>query len=166
MMGEVTKVFLGASALMSNGSVLSRVGTACVALLANSNHIPVLVGCETYKICNRVQLESITGNELGDPEEVACTDCARVGPSNRWNVILDSRNGGTGEATSEKKENNVLANWKDQPNLKLLSLMYDLTPSDFVTGIVTEVGILPPSSVAVLLREMSPESAFTDTNAA
>ncbi|KAL7537466.1 hypothetical protein ACHAXR_007978, partial [Thalassiosira sp. AJA248-18] len=42
MMREVTKVFLGASALMSNGSVLSRVGTACVALLANSNHIPVL----------------------------------------------------------------------------------------------------------------------------
>ena len=54
----------------------------------------------------------------------------------------------------------MLSNWKDQPNLKLLNLMYDLTPSDFVTGIVTEVGILPPSSVAVLLREMSPESQF------
>jgi translation initiation factor eIF-2B subunit delta len=153
MMGEVTKVFLGASALMSNGSVLSRIGSACVALLANSNHIPVLVGCETYKICNRVQLESITGNELGDPDEVACTDCARVGPSH----------GTSGEVT-KKKEKDVLANWKDQPNLKLLSLMYDLTPSDFVTGIVTEVGILPPSSVAVLLREMSPESAFSTDN--
>jgi len=153
MMGEVTKVFLGASALMSNGSVLSRVGTACVALLANSNHILVLVGCETYKICNRVQLESITGNELGDPEEVACTDCARVGPSNRWNEMFDGRGGG-GEEMSEKKEKYVLADWKDQPNLKLLSLMYDLTPSDFVTGIVTEVGILPPSSVAILLRKM------------
>ena len=158
LMGEVTKVFLGASALMSNGSVLSRVGTACVALLANSNHIPVLVACETYKICNRVQLESITGNELGDPEEVACTDSARVGPSNRWNDMFDDR-GGDGGGTSEKKEKDVLANWKELSNLKLLSLMYDLTPSDFVTGIVTEVGILPPSSVAVLLREM----AFTDT---
>lgn len=152
MMREVTKVFLGASALMSNGSVLSRVGTACVALLAKSNHIPVLVGCETYKICNRVQLESITGNELGDADEVACTDCARVGPSNKWS-------GG------EKKEE-VLADWKKQQNLKLLNLMYDLTPSDFVTGVVTEVGILPPTSVAVLLREMSPESesAFKGTD--
>ncbi|KAL7429009.1 hypothetical protein ACHAXH_003443 [Discostella pseudostelligera] len=154
MMREVTKVFLGASALMSNGSVLSRVGTACVALLANSNHIPVLVGCETYKICNRVQLESITGNELGDADEVACTDCARVGPSNRWNEMSDG-----GE--EKRNEEDELAGWKDQPNLKLLSLMYDLTPSDFVTGIVTEVGILPPTSVAVLLREMSPESAST-----
>lgn len=167
MMGEVTKVFLGASALMSNGSVLSRIGTACVALLANSNHIPVLVGCETYKICNRVQLESITGNELGDPDEVACTDCARVGPTNRWNGIMTDgggRRGSGGEETGKKKEKDVLVNWKDQPNLKLLSLMYDLTPSDFVTGIVTEVGILPPSSVAVLLREMSPESAFSTDN--
>jgi translation initiation factor eIF-2B subunit delta len=81
MMREVTKVFL------SNGSVLSRVGTACVALLANANHIPVLVGCETCKICNRVQLESITGNELGDAEEVACTDCARVG----WDLQIDGQ---------------------------------------------------------------------------
>lgn len=159
MMGEVTKVFLGASALMSNGSVLSRIGTACVALLANSNHIPVLVGCETYKICNRVQLESITGNELGDPDEVAYTDCARVGP-----IVSDDGGRSGGKETGKKKEKDMLANWKDQPNLKLLSLMYDLTPSDFVTGIVTEVGILPPSSVAVLLREMSPESAFSTDN--
>ena len=160
MMREVTKVFLGASALMSNGSVLSRVGTACVALLANSNHIPVLVGCETYKICNRVQLESITGNELGDAEEVACTDCARLRPCNMWSDVMKSSCDGDEEKTEKSNEGDVLSNWKDQPNLKLLNLMYDLTPSDFVTGIVTEVGILPPSSVAVLLREMSPESQF------
>lgn len=146
-------MFLGAAALMSNGSVLSRVGTACVALLAQSNHIPVLVCCETYKICNRVQLESITGNELGDADEVACTDCERTGPTNRW--------------AGEKKKEEFLEDWKNQPNLKLLNLIYDLTPSDFVTGVVTEVGILPPTSVAVLLREMSPQendSAFKGTD--
>jgi translation initiation factor eIF-2B subunit delta len=37
-----------------------------------------------------------------------------------------------------------------------------VTPSEFVSGIVTEVGIIPPSSVAVLLREMNPQdSAFS-----
>ena len=96
------------------------------------------------------------GKELGDAEEVAFTDCAKVGPFNRWNVM---ENRGSREK-NEGRQVDVLADWKDQPNLKLLNLMYDLTPSDFVTGIVTEVGILPPSSVAVLLREMSPESAF------
>ena len=149
LMRDVTKVFLGGAALMSNGSVLSRIGTACVALLANSNRIPLLVACETYKICSRVQLESITSNELGDAEEVACTDCARTASSNRWRET----------PVEEEKNDDILSDWKDQPNLKLLNLMYDLTPPDYVTGIVTEVGILPPSSVAVLLREMSPENS-------
>ena len=35
-----------------------------------------------------------------------------------------------------------------------LNLLYDLTPSELVGGVVTETGLLPGSSVAVLLREM------------
>jgi len=124
IMQDVTKVFLGASALMSDGSVLSRVGTACVALLAQSSNKTVLVCCETYKMSNRVQLESITGNELGSPQFVVSKD---------------------------------LQGFRDQKNLMLLNLLYDLTPSNVVSGIVTEMGILPPTSVAVLLRELNPE---------
>ena len=117
VMKEVTKVFLGASALRSDGSVLARVGTACVALAARGK--PVLVCAETYKISHRVQLESITSNELGDPADVVGGELG--------------------------------------PNLRVINLLYDLTPSSFVSGIVTEMGILPPTSVAVLLREMNPQ---------
>jgi translation initiation factor eIF-2B subunit delta len=57
VMKQVAKVFLGTSAWMSNGaSYDGRVGTACVALLAQDNHIPVLACCETYKISNKVRL--------------------------------------------------------------------------------------------------------------
>lgn len=134
VMKEVTKVFLGASALMSNGSILSRVGTASVALMASSHNVPVLVCCETYKISNRVQLESITGNELGDPDG--------------FNSLSKNAN----------KDRNA-----GRESLRLLNLLYDLTPSEFVSGIVTEMGILPPTSVAVLLREMNPqESGFKE----
>jgi len=121
---DVTKVLLGASALMSDGSVLGRVGTACVALAAHTQHIPVLVCSETYKISNRVQLEALTGNELGNPADVS---------------------------------SETLKDWKETDNLKLLNLVYDLTPASFVSGIVTEFGIVPPTSVAVLLREMNPQ---------
>jgi translation initiation factor eIF-2B subunit delta len=121
---DVTKVLLGASALMSDGSVLGRVGTACVALAAHAQHIPVLVCSETYKISNRVQLEALTGNEIGNPEAVS---------------------------------SETLKDWKELDNLKLLNLVYDLTPASFVSGIVTEFGIVPPTSVAVLLREMNPQ---------
>lgn len=65
MMHEVTRVFLGASSILSNGTVYSRVGTACVAMVAHEFHVPVLVCCETYKFHERVQLDSICSNELG-----------------------------------------------------------------------------------------------------
>jgi translation initiation factor eIF-2B subunit delta len=51
--------------VLSNGTVYSRVGTACVAMVAHSFHVPVLVCCEAYKFHERVQLDSICSNELG-----------------------------------------------------------------------------------------------------
>lgn len=36
-----------------------------------------------------------------------------------------------------------------------IDLLYDLTPASYVSGIVTELGIVPPSSIAVLLRELN-----------
>lgn len=65
IMHEVTRVFLGASSILSNGTVYSRVGTASVAMVAHAFGIPVLVCCEAYKFHERVQLDSICANELG-----------------------------------------------------------------------------------------------------
>ena len=65
IMHEVTRVFLGASSVLSNGTVYSGVGTACVAMIAHSFCVPVLVCCEAYKFHERVQLDSICSNELG-----------------------------------------------------------------------------------------------------
>lgn len=131
VMQQVTKVFLGASALLVNGSIYGRIGTACVALLAKSHHVPVLVCCETYKISNKVQLESITQNELGDPYDLLL-------PKNNTNGRKDKKK-------TVSKPN----------NLKAANLLYDVTPDKFVSGIITELGIIPPTSVAVLLREMN-----------
>lgn len=65
IMHEVTKVFLGAASVFSNGTVYSRVGTACVAMVAHAFRVPVLVCCESYKFQERVLLDSICTNELG-----------------------------------------------------------------------------------------------------
>lgn len=65
IMHEVTRVFLGASSIFSNGTVYSRVGTACVAMVAHQFRVPVLICCEAYKFHKRVQLDSICSNELG-----------------------------------------------------------------------------------------------------
>lgn len=64
-LSQVTKVLLGAHALLANGSVMSRVGCSQIALTAKAYNIPVLVCCETYKFCERVQTDSFVFNELG-----------------------------------------------------------------------------------------------------
>lgn len=44
---------------------MSRVGTAQLALVARAHNVPVLVCCETYKFCERVQTDAFVSNELG-----------------------------------------------------------------------------------------------------
>ncbi|EFJ52442.1 eukaryotic translation initiation factor 2B delta, partial [Volvox carteri f. nagariensis] len=124
---EVTKVFLGAAAVLSNGTVLSRAGTAAVAMMAHAHSKPVMICCETHKFNERVQLDSITHNELGDPEALA--------------------------VVSGKPEVTALEGWSEHPRLRLLNLKYDLMPAEYVTMVVTEFGMVPPTSVPVILRE-------------
>jgi translation initiation factor eIF-2B subunit delta len=63
---QVTKVFLGAHAVLANGGIMSRVGSSQVALIAKASNVPVLVCCETYKFSERVQTDSFVFNELGN----------------------------------------------------------------------------------------------------
>ncbi|XP_037541357.1 translation initiation factor eIF-2B subunit delta isoform X2 [Nematolebias whitei] len=121
---EVSKVFLGAHALLANGYVMSRVGTSQIALVAKAFNVPVLVCCETYKFCERVQTDSFVSNELDDPDDLIVT----------------------------RKGKTQLENWQEVPSLGLLNLVYDVTPPDFVDLVITELGMIPCTSVPVVLR--------------
>lgn len=125
---EVSKVFVGAHTLLANGNVISRAGTAVVAMMAHAKNIPVIVLCESYKFCDLAQLDSICSNELWNPDD------------------LVERSYG---------DNSPLKGWREQNNLKLLNLVYDLTPMSFVSLVITDVGLIPPTSVPVVLREYS-----------
>mmetsp|Transcript_8740 Transcript_8740/g.12127 ORF Transcript_8740/g.12127 Transcript_8740/m.12127 type:complete len:507 (+) Transcript_8740:26-1546(+) len=70
VMKDATKVLLGASCLLSNGSMLAPAGTAMVAALAKARQVPVLVAAESYKFSDKVQLDSIVFNELGNGAEI------------------------------------------------------------------------------------------------
>ncbi|KAL0380962.1 UNVERIFIED_CONTAM: Translation initiation factor eIF-2B subunit delta [Sesamum angustifolium] len=88
---------------------------------------PSLICCEAYKFHERVQLDSICFNELGDPDAVS-RDYTR-------------------------KEINSLDGWANSENLQPLNLIYDATPSDYVSMIITDYGMVPPTSVPVIVRE-------------
>ena len=44
---------------------MSRIGSSIIAMVAKANNVPVLVCCETYKFCERVQTDAFVFNELG-----------------------------------------------------------------------------------------------------
>lgn len=50
------------------------------------------------------------------------------------------------------EKDSPLANWRQSKYLQPLNLLYDVTPPDFVTAVVTELGFLPCTSVPVVLR--------------
>ncbi|KAI5442602.1 hypothetical protein KIW84_011590 [Lathyrus oleraceus] len=118
IMHEVSRVFLGAESILSNGTVYSRVGTASVAMVAHASRVPVIVCCEAYKFHERVQLDSICSNELGDPDAIS--------------------------SVQGRVDVNHLDGWSDIENLQLLNLIYDAMPSDYVSMIVTDYGMVPP----------------------
>lgn len=126
-MEDATRVFLGAHAMMANGCLYSRVGTAVIAMLAHSRDIPVIVCCESVKFTERVALDSIVNNEVSPAEELLARGAEGEDEIKRWQAV---------------------------PNLQLLNIMYDVTPAQFLKMIVTEYGILPPSSVPAVLRNL------------
>ena len=69
LLQEVSRVLLGASAVMANGAVYARVGTAAVAAIAASKKVPCLVCCASHKFHERCQMDSITHNEIGEAAE-------------------------------------------------------------------------------------------------
>ncbi|CAD7676748.1 unnamed protein product [Nyctereutes procyonoides] len=72
---EVSKVLLGAHALLANGSVMSCLGTAQLELVAAAHNMPVLVCCEAGKFCEY------------EPEDLLCERGEHLALANRQNHL-------------------------------------------------------------------------------
>lgn len=77
----------------------------------------------------------------GNPDDLVETNKASQSAYNR--ALPSSSTGSSAHSTP-------LAGWREQPNLKLLNLMYDVTPSEYITVVVTEVGLIPCTSAPVV----------------
>ncbi len=162
----VTKCFLGASAMLGNGNLLSRAGSAIVAMMAkdcSGKHtarvVPVLVLCETVKFTAKAALDSIILNEVADPDALIEADEPAIlstprsaappePPKNKKQGNQKDKN--EDDDPDDKNQAKGLEGWKDQPNLFLLNLMYDVTPAELLDLVVCELGSLPPRAVPVV----------------
>eukprot|EP00828_Plagiopyla_frontata_P031982 TRINITY_DN4177_c0_g1_i1.p1 TRINITY_DN4177_c0_g1~~TRINITY_DN4177_c0_g1_i1.p1 ORF type:complete len:209 (+),score=23.77 TRINITY_DN4177_c0_g1_i1:238-864(+) len=57
-MKMASKIFVGTSSVLINGSVVSRVGTGLLSCIGFSSRVPFIVFCETYKLSERSQLDA------------------------------------------------------------------------------------------------------------
>ncbi|OQN97426.1 hypothetical protein B0A48_16585 [Cryoendolithus antarcticus] len=135
-MKDATLVLLGARSMLSNGRLVSRVGTASIALHASHADVPVIVLCESVKFTGKVALDSVVLNEIAPPEE----------------LLLPEASPTTMDGDEEGAKVKTLADWRDIPGLQILNLMYDVTPAEYIRMVICEYGSLPPSSVPVVHR--------------
>ena len=141
VMNEATRVILGSSAMLSNGSMLAPAGTALISSLAKSKDVPVIAVCESYKFSEKVQLDSIVYNELGSAKEIAIASKT----SESGNIVIPQLNPGYCGAAG--KVDNTLP-------FQVLNLRYDCTPIGNISAVATETGLIPPTSIPVLIREL------------
>ncbi|ODV79378.1 putative translation initiation factor eIF-2B subunit [Suhomyces tanzawaensis NRRL Y-17324] len=168
---DVDCAFLGVHAMLSNGRLYSRVGTGLIAMMCHTRNIPVLTCCESIKFSDKVQLDSVTNNELADCDDLI-EDINSKKPPQKKSFALEqfiqqceaeSKDTKTKQPTKKGQANEVkevqdtnkspLQDWRNMPSLNILNVMYDLTPPEYIKKVVTELGALPPSSVPVILRE-------------
>ena len=133
---------MGASAVFSNGAVMSRVGTSVVATVAYHYKKPVIILSETFKFSEAVRLDSFVWNEIGNPEELV--DIRILSPSEKLPTLLAHGNEGI---------QGPLKDWRSINPLKLLNIHYDVTPSKFITMIACDLCQIPPTSCLGVLRE-------------
>ena len=131
---RTTKVFIGASYVLGNGGVVSQMGTSMVAYIASQHKVPVIAFCETYKFTQRVNLDQIKNNEMGNPKEMT------------HNYLLPIE-------WTQKDRDSMLT----QRNLTVYNLKYDLTEMGCINMILCEIGRVSPVSVSVVVDEFNAE---------
>ncbi|WP_256393228.1 ribose 1,5-bisphosphate isomerase [Natronoarchaeum rubrum] len=127
---SVDHVLVGADSIAADGSVINKVGTSGLAVVAREQGVPVMVAAATIKL----HPETLTGHTV----EIERRAESEVLTDEERTAIVGSNEG-------ERSDDGSFA--VDNP-------AFDVTPPRFVDAIVTERGQFPPESIVTLMREL------------
>lgn len=109
----MNKIILGADVIMSDGSIVNKIGSYDIAASAYLNKIPVYAAVNLLK--------------------------------------YDGRNNMTIERRSDREI------WPNKPQrVKILNFAFDVVPARFITGLITEFGIIKPSQAKMYVNKYYP----------
>ena len=136
---------------------MGKLGTSLVAMAGFESHIPVIACCETYKFSDKVQLETAAFEETSDPEFLknprSIPQVQLVSNPNQKSTSLPV------SAPSRCKSKGQIAGstaTQATPQPKYLNVVYDITSSKYINVVITEIGLIPCTSIPVVLREYRP----------
>lgn len=133
-MNQVTQCFVGAEGVMENGGVVSRLGTYQMGILAKSAGKPFYVVAESHKF---VRLYPMGQHDLGIEQNIVHFTTADEEESVDGKSITDegvADMDGSGAASPGEGYRGANA--------------VDYTPPKYISGIITESGVLVPSAVS------------------
>jgi ribose 1,5-bisphosphate isomerase len=107
VMKDANKVFVGCDAIFYDGSIINKIGTFPMAIVAKQFGKPFYVVGETIKITEKVDIEQRSPDEVIDPRKLS--------------------------------------------GAKIINPAFDVTPSDFITAIITERGKVSPEMIRKIL---------------
>lgn len=120
IMESVDIVLVGAEAVVENGGCVNKLGTYALATCAKAHGKPFYVASESYKFARLYPLNQ--------------KDLPKIG-SNRLHCLDTTAN--TDDAKIDLPE-----------NVKVINPPCDFTPSNFITLLFTDLGVLTPSAVS------------------
>ncbi|CAD2215492.1 translation initiation factor eIF-2B subunit delta [Angomonas deanei] len=148
LMSQCTRVFIGASAVLQNGDVFARCGTALVAACAKSFQKPVLCFAESYKFLAEVWVGNLGQNtKLGDMR-LGNSEDPLNDASTRSPIVFSTPNdspqpGGHASFGAHQLQLSTSAS----------GYLYDLTPAVYVDMIICEMGCLHGSAIVAAIKD-------------
>ncbi|CAO0798642.1 unnamed protein product [Mucor circinelloides] len=121
IMDKVDMVFVGAEGVVENGGIVNKIGTFQIALVANALSKPVYAVAESYKF-------------------------VRVYPLNQYDIPSETPEIVT--FTSRRKSFSTTGDAETMDELALSNPSVDYTPPQYITLLLTDLGVLTPSGVS------------------
>ncbi|KAG8343987.1 putative Initiation factor 2 subunit family [Trypanosoma vivax] len=161
LMPRCTRVFIGAAAVLQNGDVFSRCGTAVVVASAKQYRKPVLCFSESMKFVPEVWLGNLGQNTkltgVRHPHHGELRLCSprswSTSPLHGREVLEESRvlgngNSATGRSVADEHSRLLYAGSRSSSGY-----LYDLTPAAYIDMIICEMGCLHTSAIVAALRD-------------
>ncbi len=147
MMPRVSKVIIGAHAVLANGGLLGEAGCAMTALAAKKQSTPIVVCAGIYKICPHWEWAATPGQDGSSGAMIR-----GVGAGSSLNLVA----GGVGFAHPPSQvlpfdESTVDASVIE--NTEVVSPMLEYVSPQHVDVFITNVGDFPPSYIYRLIKE-------------